>query len=82
MQSGSAVIGLPTETHRESVLIDRAGRLQLPKDALESLPFNGRAEVRITGDHVEIWPLLGSNGENGAQKVSPQGLESQEEQQS
>lgn len=53
----SAIIGLPGETHRESVLIDRVGRLQLPKEALESIPFNGRAEVRIVNDHVELWPL-------------------------
>jgi hypothetical protein len=33
------------------------GRLQLPKEALESLSFNGRAEVRILDDHVELWPL-------------------------
>lgn len=53
----SAVIGLPSDTHRESVLIDRVGRLQLPKEALELLPFRGRAEVRIVKDHVELWPL-------------------------
>jgi len=61
----SAVIGLPSETHRESVLIDRVGRLQLPKEALETLPFHGRAEVRIIKDHVELWPLeelLNGNG--------------------
>ena len=59
--STSAIIGLPSETHRESVLIDRVGRLQLPKEALESFPFNGRAEVRIVNDHVELWPIA-SNG--------------------
>ena len=58
----SAVIGLPSQTHRESVLIDRVGRLQLPKEALESIAFNGRAEVRIAGDHVEIWPVGAGNG--------------------
>ncbi len=58
----SAVIGLPSQTHRESVLIDRVGRLQLPKEALESLAFNGRAEVRIMDDHVEIWPVGNGNG--------------------
>lgn len=67
MSLASAVIGLPTETHRESVLIDRVGRLQLPKEALETLPFHGRAEVRIVKDHVELWPLedrLNGNGES------------------
>lgn len=53
----SAVIGLSSETHRESVLIDRVGRLQLPKEALDGLAFQGRAEVRILDDHVELWPL-------------------------
>ncbi len=53
----SAIIGLPEETHQESILIDRVGRLQLPKEALEALSFNGRALVRILNDHVELWPL-------------------------
>ena len=53
----SAIIGLSGETHREFVLIDRVGRLQLPKDILESIPFNGRAEVRKVDNHVEIWPI-------------------------
>lgn len=61
----SAVIGLPSQTHRESVLIDRVGRLQLPKEALESIAFNGRAEVRIVGDHVEVWPVGNGNGSPG-----------------
>ncbi|MFI5272976.1 MAG: ABC transporter ATP-binding protein, partial [Ktedonobacterales bacterium] len=52
----SEVIGLPSETHRESVLIDRVGRLQLPHEAILRIPFNGRANVRILDDHVEIWP--------------------------
>jgi ABC-type lipoprotein export system ATPase subunit len=52
----SAVIGLPGETHRESVLIDRVGGLQLPQEALVLIPFNGRADVRILNDHVELWP--------------------------
>lgn len=58
MPTASAVIGLSTQTHRESILIDRAGRLQLPKEAIEKFPFNGRAEVRITDDHVELWPII------------------------
>jgi ABC-type lipoprotein export system ATPase subunit len=65
MQEASAIIGLSAKTHRESILIDRAGRLQLPKEAIERLPFNGRAEVRIADDHVELWPIMaGVNGNN------------------
>lgn len=63
--AASAIIGLPSETHRESVLIDRVGRLQLPKDALDSIPFNGRAEVRIVNDHVELWPITAVAAGNG-----------------
>ena len=57
-QRTSAVIGLSGATHRESILIDRVGRLQLPKDAIESIPFHGRADVRVVGDHVELWPIV------------------------
>jgi len=56
-QTTSAVIGLSGQTHRESILIDRVGRLQLPKEAIDQIAFNGRADVRILDDHVEIWPL-------------------------
>jgi len=56
----SAIIGLPGETHQESILIDRVGRLQLPKDAIESIPYNGRAIARIFNDHVELWPINGA----------------------
>ncbi len=55
--TASAVIALPSETHHESILIDRVGRLQLPKEAIEAIPFDGRAEVLITEDHVELWPI-------------------------
>jgi ABC-type lipoprotein export system ATPase subunit len=58
----SAVIGLSSETHRESVLIDRVGRLQLPREAVERINFNGRAEVRIEDDHVELWPAEAGDG--------------------
>lgn len=63
MPAASAIIGLPSQTHHESILIDRAGRLQLPKEAIDYYPFNGRAEVRYAADHVELWPITAqSNG--------------------
>jgi ABC-type lipoprotein export system ATPase subunit len=67
--ASSAIIGLPSETHHESILIDRVGRLQLPKEAIESIPFHGKAEVRIVRDHVELWPIStnanGNDTQNG-----------------
>jgi ABC-type lipoprotein export system ATPase subunit len=67
--AASAIIGLPGETHVESVLIDRVGRLQLPKEAIETIPFNGRALVRIESDHVELWPLSAEMQSAGAASV-------------
>ena len=55
-QGSSAIIGLPEETHQESIFIDRVGILQLPTAAIEQVALRGRADVRITGDHVELWP--------------------------
>ena len=73
--ASSAVIGLPSETHRESVVIDRAGRLQLPKEALDRIAYNGRAEIRIVNDHVELWPL--GTGVNGLSLDGEQQVENQ-----
>ncbi len=69
--AASAIIGLPSETHQESILIDRVGRLQLPKEALERLSFKGRATVRILGDHVELWPVSSENGSASAEAAQP-----------
>ena len=55
-ERASAIIGLPAATHRETIIIDRVGRLQLPQELLAGLPFNGRAEIRATADHLELWP--------------------------
>jgi len=69
MQASSAIIGLSARTHRESILIDRTGRLQLPKEAIERIPFAGRAEVRIADDHVELWPLENQSNSNGQPSI-------------
>ena len=53
----SAVIGLSLRSHYETILVDRAGRLQLPSEAIEKVPFHGRADVRIASYHVELWPI-------------------------
>ena len=54
-QGTSAIIGLPRETHQEAIFIDRVGILQLPVEALERVPLDGRADVRIASDHIELW---------------------------
>ncbi len=73
----SAVVGLSGQTHRESILIDRVGRLQLPREAIDRLPFAGRADVRILADHVEIWPIDDGQdaGSAGQQAINQGGYE-------
>jgi ABC-type lipoprotein export system ATPase subunit len=44
------------ETDEETVIIDGVGRLQIPRAALDAIPFGGRARVHVTDDHVELWP--------------------------
>jgi energy-coupling factor transporter ATP-binding protein EcfA2 len=73
MPGASAVIGLSGTTHLESILIDRVGRLQLPKEALERIVFNGRAEVYISDDHVEIWPIGARSLAQAENKIPPSG---------
>jgi hypothetical protein len=55
-EGASAVIGLSLREHHETLLVDRAGHLQLPRDLLDRVPFNGRALVRLVGEHIELWP--------------------------
>lgn len=40
----------------EYVILDRAGRLQLPQAYLEKLEMADRARVRLEEDHVGVWP--------------------------
>ncbi|MCB8953467.1 MAG: ABC transporter ATP-binding protein [Ardenticatenales bacterium] len=42
--------------HEEWVIMDQAGRLQLPKVYVESLGMRGRVKVRLEKDHVSVWP--------------------------
>lgn len=47
---------LNAEAGEETVIIDGAGRLQVPKALLEAIEFGGRARVHLAGDHIELWP--------------------------
>ena len=40
----------------EFAVLDRAGRLQLPKAHVQALGLRDRVRLRLEGDHVEIWP--------------------------
>jgi peptide/nickel transport system ATP-binding protein len=40
----------------EWVIVDQAGRLQLPKPYVEKLGLRERVKVRLEPDHVTVWP--------------------------
>ncbi|MPZ48731.1 MAG: ATP-binding cassette domain-containing protein [Dehalococcoidia bacterium] len=42
--------------HDEYAVVDRTGRLQIPKEYLERLDLKERARIRLEGDHVEVLP--------------------------
>jgi ABC-type methionine transport system ATPase subunit len=42
--------------HDEYAVVDRTGRLQIPKEYLERLDVKERARLRLEDDHVEVLP--------------------------
>ena len=47
----------------EFAVLDRAGRLQLPKPHIEALELQDRVRLRLEDDHVEVWPDAGRAGD-------------------
>lgn len=54
----------PEKTLDEFVVLDNAGRLQLPKDYVEKLNLKGRVRVLLTEDHITIWHEESQKGED------------------
>ncbi|NEW05314.1 ABC transporter ATP-binding protein [Paenibacillus sp. SYP-B3998] len=50
----SSQAGLPTQAHEEYVVLDRAGRLQVPKEYLSALQINGKATMEFDGETIMI----------------------------
>ena len=48
--------GEHTMISEEFAVLDRAGRLQLPKAHVAALGLKDRVRLRLEDDHVEIWP--------------------------
>ena len=53
----STLTGLGAATHDELIVVDRVGRLQLPRDIIDDFAISGHVELRRAGDHVELWPF-------------------------
>ena len=47
-----------TIQEEEWVILDQAGRLQLPQPYVEKLELAGRVKVRLEESHVSVWPSL------------------------
>ena len=43
-------------TEEEWIILDRAGRLQLPQHYIDNLEMKGRVKARMEPDHVSVWP--------------------------
>jgi len=55
----SAAIDMATaETHREYVVVDRAGRLHIPPDYLHALGIEDRAVLRLEAGRIVVEPVL------------------------
>jgi ABC-type nitrate/sulfonate/bicarbonate transport system ATPase subunit len=46
----------------EYAVLDRAGRLQLPRAHVDALELHNRVRLRLEEDHVGIWPDQGAGG--------------------
>ena len=49
----------------EYAVLDRVGRLQLPRALVEALGLERRVRLVLEEDHIEIWPDGSSDGSNG-----------------
>ena len=50
--------------HDEFIILDKAGRLQLPRDYIEKLNLKGRVRVLLADDHITVWPGKGRKRED------------------
>ena len=48
---------LHRDVHPGNVIVDRAGRLQIPQAYIDSLGMEDRARVRLLQDHIGVWPI-------------------------
>ena len=49
----------------EYAVLDRAGRLQLPREMTEALNMRDRVRLESEVDHIGVWPDTNGNGGNG-----------------
>ena len=53
---GTDPAGAPRTVSDEYAVLDRAGRLQLPRDFTDALAMRRRVRLHLRPDHVAVWP--------------------------
>ena len=48
--------GVTQTVHEEYAVLDRAGRMQLPRDYRASLGLKDRVRLELENDHIGVWP--------------------------
>jgi ABC-type lipoprotein export system ATPase subunit len=56
--------GQAADVAQEFSVLDRAGRLQIPRDFIESLGLRDRVRLALEPDHVGVWPAATPRGED------------------
>jgi len=51
--------GREADVAQEYAVLDRAGRLQIPRDFVETLDMRDRVLLALEPDHVGVWPDTG-----------------------
>jgi len=54
----------PEGTLDEFVILDSAGRLQLPREYVDKLNLKGRVRVLLAEDHITVWPEENQKGKD------------------
>ncbi|MDF2646418.1 MAG: transporter related protein [Paenibacillus sp.] len=63
--------GLTSEDHEEYVVLDRAGRLQVPKAYLSALQIDGKATMEFDGEKIMIKAPKDLSANEGIERVEP-----------
>jgi ABC-type multidrug transport system ATPase subunit len=61
---GNSMPGTPGDSFKEFVLLDSAGRLQVPREYLEQFNIQGRVHIEVVDGGILIRPVSGADGEN------------------
>ena len=72
-------VATPAPVYEEYVVVDNAGRLQIPPDLRQASGIGDRVTLEATDEGVLIRPVASENGRGGETAVSPQAEQSSQE---